>query len=264
MSGGRGGAGAGKGVFDGIDIDWEYPGGGGMPYNTFSPADKQNYNLLMQEFRRQLDVQGAADGKRYLLTAAIGAGQDKIDNTEPAVYSQSMDWINVMTYDMSGAWPGWESWHHSALSGATANHPTSIESSVKSYINAGVSRNKLGIGVPFYGRCWQGVDKPGEAGGTTNGPMSYRLIHQDYYDKDNLEWDSTAKASYLSFDDPEGPDNCEFITYAEARDMTERAKFIEKEKLGGSIVWSIGQAHMDKNSRAKRHPLLKALWEGLK
>ena len=97
--------GAAKGVFDGIDIDWEYPGGGGQPYNTVDAVnDKRNFTLLMQEFRAQLDAQGAIDGKRYALTAAIGAGTEKIAQTEPNLYGQYMDWVNVMTYDFHGAW----------------------------------------------------------------------------------------------------------------------------------------------------------------
>src|SRR3954467_885437 len=63
-----GGPGAAAGVFDGIDVDWEYPGidpGNGANH---SPADVHNATLLLQEFRRQLDAYGATTGKQYLLT----------------------------------------------------------------------------------------------------------------------------------------------------------------------------------------------------
>lgn len=65
VEGGHGGPRAAAGVFDGIDIDWEFPGGGGMPYNGASASDKENFTLLLEEFRRQLDMQGASDGKHY-------------------------------------------------------------------------------------------------------------------------------------------------------------------------------------------------------
>ncbi|MFD0572751.1 glycoside hydrolase family 18 protein [Kitasatospora gansuensis] len=70
---GYGGAGSAAGIFDGIDIDWEYPGGGGHAGNHESAADKQNFTLLLKEFRTQLDAQGVTDNKTYALAAAVGA-----------------------------------------------------------------------------------------------------------------------------------------------------------------------------------------------
>ena len=96
---GRGGDGVLAGVFDGIDIDWEFPAVIGQPYNTVSAADRHNFTLLMKEFRAQLD---AVNGKHYLLTAALGSGKDKIDATEPGQYGQYMDWVNLMSYDFHG------------------------------------------------------------------------------------------------------------------------------------------------------------------
>src|SRR5690606_25121747 len=46
------------GVFDGIDIDWEYPVHGGLPENGYRPEDKRNCTLLFEEFRRQMDELG--------------------------------------------------------------------------------------------------------------------------------------------------------------------------------------------------------------
>ena len=45
-----------KGVFDGIDIDWELPVSGGLTKGR--PEDKHNFTLLLAEFRRQLDQLG--------------------------------------------------------------------------------------------------------------------------------------------------------------------------------------------------------------
>ncbi|KJK56780.1 glycoside hydrolase, partial [Saccharothrix sp. ST-888] len=102
--GGFGGPGTGAGIFDGFDIDWEYPGGGGHTGNHASPADKQNFTALMAEFRSELDAQGSADKKTYALSAAVGAGQDKIQNVETDKLGQYLTFLDVMTYDMHGAW----------------------------------------------------------------------------------------------------------------------------------------------------------------
>ena len=68
-------AGAGAGVFDGIDLDWEWPGSEGNVGNVIRAEDKQNFTALVAEFRRQLDEYG--DG--YELTTFLPAAPAKID-----------------------------------------------------------------------------------------------------------------------------------------------------------------------------------------
>lgn len=64
-----------------------------------------------------------------------------------------VDQINIMSYDMAGAWDGWDSWLFGPLYGATPTHPSSIDSSVQRFLAVGVPAHKLGIGVGFYGSC---------------------------------------------------------------------------------------------------------------
>ena len=92
------------GVFDGIDIDWEYPVCCGLSENSYRPEDRRNCTLLFAELRRQLDALGAATGRRYLLTAAIPAGREiPVTSFELREAGEILDWINVMTYDMTGS-----------------------------------------------------------------------------------------------------------------------------------------------------------------
>ena len=66
-------AGTGAGVFDGFDIDWEWPGSpDGHPGNHYSAADKANYTALLAEFRSELDAYGAANGGKHMLLTIIG------------------------------------------------------------------------------------------------------------------------------------------------------------------------------------------------
>jgi chitinase len=167
-----GGEGTAAGVFDGIDIDWEFPGGGGQPYNVVEPNDKANYTLLLQEFRRQLDAYGAQTGKHYGLTVAIGSGGDKIANTDPAEYSKPLDWINIMSYDFHGGWePSGPTDFQSNLylnpdspNAKTENSRTyNVDAAVKTLLARGVPPSKIVVGIPFYGRGWTGVP-PGPNG----------------------------------------------------------------------------------------------------
>ena len=245
---GRGGPGAGKGVFDGIDIDWEYPGGGGQPYNTVDTVnDKRNFTLLMQEFRAQLDAQGSADGKRYLLTAAIGAGPDKIAQTEPNLYGQYMDWVNVMTYDFHGAWENTTNFH-SALyrdpadpsTGAVAKYNS--HDAITTLVAAGMPKNKILLGVPFYGRGWKGVTAGpngnglyqtttgGATGAYETGIEDYKLLKQ----KAGQRWiHPVTKQLFLL------TTGGEWWSYDDPTVIRGKMKYVRDQNLRGAFSWEL-------------------------
>jgi chitinase len=169
---GYGGPGTGAGIFDGVDIDWEYPGTAGHVGNHLTAADKQNYTALMAEFRTELDALG---GAKHYLTAAVPAGQDKIANIETNKVGQYLDYANAMTYDMHG---GFEPTGPTNLQDPLYNSPSdpsapvppgngkySIDSAIKAWttgdpaygIPGGFPANKLTVGYPLYYRGWTGV-----------------------------------------------------------------------------------------------------------
>ncbi|QZA79516.1 chitinase [Deefgea tanakiae] len=175
---GRGGPGSAPNIFDGIDIDWEFPGVQGVGYNTVSPDDKRNNTLLLAEFRKQLDELAAANQKKYLLTVAIGVGRDKIEMTEPREYARYLDWINLMTYDYNGGWNAQgptDFQSHLYADPASPSYKCSGKPEDKCYgdrslvsyyntadavdllLQAGVNPKKLVVGIPKYGRGWTGV-----------------------------------------------------------------------------------------------------------
>ncbi|MGD1225022.1 glycosyl hydrolase family 18 protein [Streptomyces krungchingensis] len=164
-------------VFDGIDIDWEYPNACGLSCDTSGAAAYKN---LMQALRAKF-------GSNNLVTAATtadGSSGGKIDAADYAGAAQYVDWYNVMTYDFFGAW---------AAQGPTAPHspltsysgiPTAgftTADAIAKYKAKGVPASKLLIGIGFYGRGWTGVtqDAPG---GTATGPAAgtYEQGIEDY------------------------------------------------------------------------------------
>ena len=111
--------------YDGIDIDWEYPGverapSGSPPGDQGNPVygtieeDKANFTALLRDVRQALDTAGGQDGKYYELTIAASCGYDKIDLTAPNEYHQHLDFINIMSYDIHGGWDSVTN-HQSAL-----------------------------------------------------------------------------------------------------------------------------------------------------
>ncbi|MER5766918.1 glycosyl hydrolase family 18 protein [Streptomyces sp. NPDC001985] len=166
---GAGGPGTGAGVFDGIDIDWEWPGAEGHPGNHWKAADKANLTALLAEFRKQLDALG---GEHRLLTAFTPADPAKIEaGWDLTKIFDYLDFANVQGYDFHGAGSD-NSWEpartgHQANLHRDAQDPYpfdfSVERAVKAYTDAGVNPRKLTVGFPFYGRGWKEV-APGAAG----------------------------------------------------------------------------------------------------
>src|SRR5262249_59690421 len=87
---------------DGFDVDWEYPGLPGYG-NVNRPDDKKNFTSLMAELRAALDAQGAAAGRRYLLTFAAGASSSFLEHTEMDAVQYSVDYVDLMNFDCQDA-----------------------------------------------------------------------------------------------------------------------------------------------------------------
>ncbi|MFI0939681.1 glycosyl hydrolase family 18 protein [Streptomyces sp. NPDC021020] len=168
---GAGGAGVAAGIFDGFDIDWEWPGSpDGHPGNHYSANDKANLTALLAEFRTELDALG---GNHLLLTAFTPADPNKIaQGWDLPQVSKSLDIENVQGYDFhgSGSDNSWEPNRtgHQANLYADPTSPVpddfSADKAIQTYLDAGVSPRKLTLGLPFYGRGWQQVTDGGVHG----------------------------------------------------------------------------------------------------
>jgi chitinase len=138
------------GVFDGIDIDWEFP----------TASDTVNATLLMQEFRKQLDELGRAHRKQYLLTMFGPAGEQNFSNIQLAQVAKQLDYYNVQGYDFHGDWEMVTN-HDSPLFDDKQDPAYAenfyIDYTMTSYLKAGVPAEKLVLGIPTYGYGWTGV-----------------------------------------------------------------------------------------------------------
>jgi chitinase len=150
INGNLGGGVSAAGIFDGIDIDWEFP----------LPSDTANVTLLMQEFRKQLNTLGKKNEKHYLLSMFGPAGEQNFSNIELAAVGKQLDYYNVQGYDFHGTWESTTN-HASPLlddeQDPVRDENFFIEYTVKAYLHAGVPGSKLVLGIPIYARGWTGV-----------------------------------------------------------------------------------------------------------
>jgi chitinase len=254
------------GIFDGIDVDWEYPAVMGNSSN-YRPEDTVNFTALLAEFRRELDVQGAADGKRYLLTIAAPAGKDKYTKIEIHKIHASLDFINIMTYDMHGAWETVTNFH-APLAASVADPTRALEydtdHAVLGWLSGGTPPNKLVVGVPFYGRGWKGVPagpagdglyQTATGGGATG---TYEAGIEDYKVLKSLG------ANFKPFRHAEtrafwvfSPTDGILWSYDDPTAVREKTAYIRSKGLGGAMFWEL-------SGDDAGGTLIKALSDGLK
>lgn len=250
---GAGGTAAAAGVFDGIDIDWEYPVACGIACG--SAEDRQNFTALLAEFRRQLDQVRPG----LLLTVAVGAGIDKIRVTDPNLYAPYLDYLNVMTYDFHGAWDP-QTNHHSALFESPAD-PSSGDQryynsndAIQAFLDRGVPAAKLNLGIGFYGRGWTNVPNVnhGLYQSGSAAPGTYEAGIEDY-----KVLRGRAGANYV---DAQAHahwkyDGSSFWSYDDPALVTEKMNYVKTQGLGGAFFWEFSGDYQGE--------LLKTMGQGL-
>lgn len=250
--------------FDGVDLDWEYPTGGGDPGNTERPEDPENFILLLEAVRSALDVQGETDGRHYLLTIAAGAGNRAISGIDWAQAQTYLDFINVMTYDMAGGWSSVTGFNSPLYNSAAAPpEGTSVDTALQAYLAAGVPADKIVMGVAFYGKGWN------RAGATNNGlhqsftglpsgtweagTFDYSDLAENYVGAEGWErfFSESAQVPWLY-----NAETGTMISYDDPESMTLKAEYVQEHGLGGVMFWELSGDDDD-------YSLLSALVEGL-
>ena len=228
--------------FDGVDIDWEYPGGGGLKSNVSRPEDKTNFTLLMAAIREKLDAQESVDGHHYLLTFAGASGTFYTRQTEMDKLGDIVDYAVIMTYDMHGAWQGSYTDFNAPLFTPSENSPQykwSSNAAVRHWESSGFPKSKIVMGVPFYGIRFDGVPNVNKGlyqTFTSGGSIAYDKIVSSYLS-------DPAYKRYVHVDAlvPWLFNGSTFISYDDPQSIAAKAQYIRDTGLGGAAVWELSQ-----------------------
>lgn len=242
QDGTRGGAGSAAGIFDGFDIDWEWPGSAGDTDTTYRPEDKKNFAALVSEFRTQLDAYARSQKRKskYELSAFVPTAPAKIDaGFDVRRIMRDLDFVTLQGYDFHVSGEA-KTAQQSAL---YARGDFSVDGTVDAWERRGAPAHKLVMGMPFYGQGWTGVSGGGDGMGqpaTGPAPAAWASGYADYKELKQL----ADSGSYELFRDRRGGhawlfDGTTLWTYDDPQVLRAKTRYIREEGLGGAMFWSL-------------------------
>jgi len=276
--------------FDGLDLDWEFPGYDMLPEVPTNPKDKEHFTFLMRELRQAFDVDG------YLLTFAAAADPYKADNAyELEKIVDSVDWFNIMAYDYSGYWdpftgidqPLYGRWGEGFI-----GHPKygfNVHETVQFYLNGGVPADKLSLGIHTESKGWilndptpetSGIYCPADEGSPNmtysrqTGWLNYYEILQFWHNEtiDAPLWPDLkpGKDQWTIYDHENGKvDGCYlspymyqgryWISYDDEDSVDVKSRYVNHYGLKGAFIWEVDTDNFMGMYGKEKYNILKAI-----
>jgi len=242
--------------FDGVDIDWEFPTGGGLSSNSARPQDKTNFTLLMAALRKALDSAGASDGKHYILSFAGASETFYINSVELGKLARYVDFAFLMAYDMHGSWDKYTDFNAPLYNPADTSPQGkwSCDAAVKLWVKNGFPKSMMVLGIPFYGNVYNRVKNANNGlyqTYSTCAQLSYDEIKKKYISNTSYKryFHSTAMAPWLY-----GVST--FVSYEDARSAALKAQYAVQSGLLGAGAWELSQS--------ADGTLIKAIYDSIK
>ena len=231
LKGNIAGDGAAYGVFDGIDLHWQWPG----------ESDKANYIALAQEFRKQFQAYGAEVGRTFEFSAFLPAGEYNIGRGYDIVpFFNAIDYAHVQGFDFAGTWQPTTNHQGNLYAIDDPRSVFSTERAVDAVLCQGAPADKLVVTMSALARGWKEVDR-GEFDGLfqegvpgDNPDFSYLTGRADFKSliKQDLEIFTKGGASWIY-------DDGRFWTFDTPEVVDSKGRWINLRGLGGGMVFYV-------------------------
>ena len=218
--------------YDGIDLDWEYPD---------NKQEVVGFERLARRLRKEIDTVGTTKGRPMVLTMAASSNAGTLKWLDKDFLLETMDWLNIMTYDFTGDWTNYAG-HHSPLFASSkqpGGNPRSTELTMKYLLEErALPASRLAVGVPLYGRGFA-VSEPYQS---TKGVARTRLPQGNYSNLHKLLqeqgwtrlWDDETKNPWLL-----KPDRSMVIGYDDAESVALKTDWAVKQGFRGVFFWQV-------------------------
>ncbi|CAG9861937.1 unnamed protein product [Phyllotreta striolata] len=225
---------------DGLDFDWEYP----TKRDGSSPADYQNFITLLKEFKEEFEKRG------LLLTIAVSASPSSVNSSyDVPKVSKYVDLINVMAYDLNGAWnkvTGHNAPLYASSKETGAQRELNVDAAISNWLAQGAAPEKLVLGIPTYGRAFRlastsdvslgaPASGPGDQGKYTgeSGFLGYNEIVELRQEGGwTYVWDDEQKVPHMY-------KGLQWVGFDDVEAVTTKVKYAQEKNLGGVMVWAL-------------------------